>query len=214
MSDDPRRLSVAARADVPPFHVMDVISAAARRQRLRGDVVSFAAGQPSSQAPSAVIEAAQRALREQSLGYTEQLGILELRTALAGHYHRQYGLEISPEDVVMTTGSSGAFLLAFLAAFDPGDRVALARPGYPCYRNILAALGCEVVELPCGPETRYQPTVAMLEALDEPVSGLIVASPATPTGTVLEPAELAALARYCEHHDIQLISDEIYHGIS
>jgi aspartate/methionine/tyrosine aminotransferase len=116
--------------------------------------------------------------------------------------------------VVVTTGSSGGFLLAFLAAFDAGDRVAMARPGYPCYRNILSALGCEVVELPCGPDTRYQPTVAMLEELDEPVRGLVVASPANPTGTVLEPAELAALAEYCEHNGIQLISDEIYHGIS
>jgi aspartate/methionine/tyrosine aminotransferase len=115
---------------------------------------------------------------------------------------------------VVTTGSSGGFLLAFLAAFDPGDRVALARPGYPCYRNILTALGCEVVDLPCGPQTRYQPTVAMLEALDEPVRGLVVASPANPTGTVLDPVELAALAEYCERTGVQLVSDEIYHGIS
>jgi aspartate/methionine/tyrosine aminotransferase len=115
--------------------------------------------------------------------------------------------------VIMTTGSSGGFLLAFLAAFDPGDRVAMASPGYPCYRNILTALGCEVVELPCGPETRHQPTVAMLEELGG-VDGLIVASPANPTGTVLPPDELAALASYCEGAGIQLVSDEIYHGIS
>ena len=213
MSDDLRRLSVAARADVPPFHVMDVMSAAARRQRTHGDVVSFAAGQPSSQAPSLVIEAASRALREQTLGYTEQLGILEVREALAGHYSRQYGLAVSPEEVVMTTGSSGAFLLAFLAAFDPGDRVALARPGYPAYRNILRALGCEVVELPCGPETRFQPTVEMLADVG-PLDGLIVASPANPTGTVLDVDELAALASWCAERGVQLVSDEIYHGIS
>jgi aspartate/methionine/tyrosine aminotransferase len=115
--------------------------------------------------------------------------------------------------VVLTTGSSGGFLLAFLAAFDVGDRVAMARPGYPCYRNILTALGCEVVELACGPETRHQPTVAMLEDLDG-IDGLIVASPANPTGTVLPPDELAALAAHCERAGIQLISDEIYHGIS
>ena len=106
------------------------------------------------------------------------------------------------------------FLLAFLAAFEPGDRVAMARPGYPCYRNILAALGCEVVELPCGPQTRYQPTVAMMEALDEPVKGLVVASPANPTGTVLDPAELAGIAAWCEANGVQLVSDEIYHGIA
>jgi aspartate/methionine/tyrosine aminotransferase len=148
------------------------------------------------------------------LGYTVTLGIPELRSAIAGHYARRYDLEVPPEQVVVTTGSSGGFLLAFLSAFDAGDRVALARPGYPCYRNILTALGCEVVELPCGPETRYQPTVAMLEELDEPVRGLVVASPANPTGTVLEPTELAALAAYCESTGIQLVSDEIYHGIS
>ena len=118
------------------------------------------------------------------------------------------------DQVVVTTGSSGGFLLAFLAAFDPGDRVAMARPGYPCYRNILSALGCEVVELPCGPQTRYQPTVAMLEQLDEPVRGLVLASPANPTGTVIDAAELAALAGYCERTGVQLVSDEIYHGIS
>ncbi len=197
---------------------MEVLSAAARRQRTVGDVVSLAAGQPSSPAPTPVLEAAQRALREQTLGYTEQLGIVELREALAGHYFRQYGLEISADDIVMTTGSSGAFLLAFLASFEVGDRVALARPGYPAYRNILRALGCEVVDLACGPETRFQPTVAMLDDVmaDDagPLDGLVVASPANPTGTVLAPDELAALAGWCAEHGVRLISDEIYHGIS
>ncbi|WP_447004788.1 pyridoxal phosphate-dependent aminotransferase [Saccharothrix isguenensis] len=210
-------LSVAGRADVPPFHVMEVLSAAARRQRTVGDVVSLAAGQPSSPAPAPVLEAAQRALREQTLGYTEQLGIVELREALAGHYFRQYGLDVSADDVVVTTGSSGAFLLAFLASFEAGARVALARPGYPAYRNILRALGCEVVELPCGPETRFQPTVAMLDDVVRdtgPLDGLVVASPANPTGTVLAPDELAGLAGWCTGHGVRLVSDEIYHGIS
>ncbi|WP_433266449.1 pyridoxal phosphate-dependent aminotransferase [Actinosynnema sp. CS-041913] len=206
-------LGVAARADVPPFHVMEIVSAAARRQRTHGDVVSLAAGQPAGPAPEPVLRAAERALREQSLGYTEQLGIVELRTALAGHYARQYGLDITPDDVVVTTGSSGAFLLAFLAAFDAGDRVALARPGYPAYRNILRALGCEVVELPCGPETRFQPTAAMLDEAG-PLDGLVVASPANPTGTVLNPRELQHLAEWCAEHGTRLVSDEIYHGIS
>ncbi|MEV0676763.1 pyridoxal phosphate-dependent aminotransferase [Actinosynnema sp. NPDC050436] len=206
-------LGVAARADVPPFHVMDIVSAAARRQRTHGDVVSLAAGQPAGPAPEPVLRAAERALREQTLGYTEQLGTVELRTALAGHYERQYGLAVSPEDVVVTTGSSGAFLLAFLASFDAGARVALARPGYPAYRNILRALGCEVVELPCGPDTRFQPTVEML-AEAGPLDGLVVASPANPTGTVLHPAELAGLAQWCAERGTRLVSDEIYHGIS
>jgi aspartate/methionine/tyrosine aminotransferase len=205
---------VARRAEIPPFHVMDVWAAAAERQRTHGDLVNLSAGQPSTPAPVAVREAAARALAEEVLGYTVALGIPELREAVAGHYARTYGLDVPAEQVVVTTGSSGGFLLAFLAAFDAGDRVAMARPGYPCYRNILSALGCEVVELPCGPETRYQPTVAMLEALDEPVKGLIVASPANPTGTVMAPAELSALASYCERTGVQLVSDEIYHGIS
>lgn len=210
----PAQLTVAARAAVPPFHVMDVWAAAAERQRTHGDLVNLSAGQPSTPAPAAVRAAAAAALDGDVLGYTVALGIPELREAIAGHYARTYALNVPPEQVVVTTGSSGGFLLAFLAAFDVGDRVALGRPGYPCYRNILTALGCEVVDLPCGPQTRYQPTVAMLEALDEPVRGLVVASPANPTGTVLDPAELAALAEYCEQTGVQLVSDEIYHGIS
>lgn len=207
-------IPIAARAAIPAFHVMDVLAAAAERRRTHGDVVDLSAGQPSTPAPPAVRAAAAAALSGDVLGYTVTLGIPELRSAIAGHYARRYDLDVPPEQVVVTTGSSGGFLLAFLSAFDAGDRVAMARPGYPCYRNILTALGCDVVELPCGPETRYQPTVAMLEELDDPVRGLVVASPANPTGTVLEPAELAALAAYCESTGIQLISDEIYHGIS
>jgi aspartate/methionine/tyrosine aminotransferase len=209
----PGRLEVAQRAAVPPFHVMDLLAAAAERQRTHGDLLNLVAGQPSTPAPAPVREAAKLALDEHVLGYTVALGIPELRDAIAGHHRRMHGLDVSREDVVVTTGSSGGFLLAFLAAFEPGDRVAITRPGYPCYRNVLAALGCEVVELPAGPESRFQPTVEMLEALDEPVRGLVVASPANPTGTMLFPAELAALARWCEQHGVQLISDEIYHGI-
>jgi Aspartate/tyrosine/aromatic aminotransferase len=206
--------AVSRRAAIPPFHVMDVWAAAGERMRTHGDLVNLSAGQPSTPAPAGVREAATAALAGDVLGYTVALGIPPLRAAIAGHYGRTYGLDVAPEQVVVTTGSSGGFLLAFLSAFDAGDRVAMARPGYPCYRNILSALGCEVVELPCGPESRYQPTVAMLEALDEPVKGLVVASPANPTGTVLDPAELAALAAYCERTGVQLVSDEIYHGIS
>jgi len=214
MTRDVASLPEAARAAIPPFHVMDVWAAAGERQRTHGDLINLSAGQPSTPAPLPVRNAAAAALESDVLGYTVALGIPELRAAIAGHYGHAYGLAVAPDEVVLTTGSSGGFLLAFLASFDAGDRVAMARPGYPCYRNILTALGCEVVELPCGPETRYQPTVAMLEGLDEPVRGLVVASPANPTGTVLDPAELAALASYCQRAGIQVISDEIYHGIS
>src|SRR6476659_1607741 len=192
---------------------MDLLAAAAERRRTHGDLLDLVAGQPSTPAPAPVREAARRALDEQVLGYTVATGIPALREAICGHHQRVHGLSVSPEDVVVTTGSSGGFLLAFLAAFEAGDRVAIARPGYPCYRTVLAALGGEVVELPAGAESRFQPTVAMLEALDEPVQGLVVASPANPTGTMLSPAELAALATGCEEHGVQLISDEIYHGV-
>src|SRR3954464_11525752 len=207
------RLAVASRADVPPFHVMDLLALASRRQRTHGDLCNLVAGQPSTPAPRPVREAAVRALDDEVLGYTVSIGIPELREAICAHHARTHGIEVTAEDVVVTTGSSGGFLLAFLAAFEPGDRVAIARPGYPCYRNVLTALGCQVVELPTGPETRFQPTVEMLEALDEPVQGLVVASPANPTGTMLVPSELAALATWCEARGVQLISDEIYHGI-
>jgi aspartate/methionine/tyrosine aminotransferase len=147
------------------------------------------------------------------LGYTVALGIPELRSAIAGSYQDRDGLVVDPDDVVITTGSSGGFLLAFLACFDVGDRVAIASPGYPCYRNILSALGCEVVEMPCGPETRFQPTAQMLADLDPPVQGVVVASPANPTGTVIPPEELATIASWCESKGVRLISDEVYHGL-
>jgi aspartate/methionine/tyrosine aminotransferase len=205
--------NVARRAGIPPFYVMDVWLAAAERQRTHGDLVNLSAGQPSAGAPAPVLAAAQRALRAGSLGYTVALGIPELRAAIARSYAATCGLAVDVDDVVLTTGSSGGFLLAFLACFDAGDRVAIASPGYPCYRNILTALGCEVVEIECGPQTRFQPTVDMLDALDPPVKGVVVASPANPTGTVIEPAELAGIATWCDANGVRLISDEVYHGL-
>ena len=216
------RLQVASRANVPPFHVMDLLEASTRRQRTHGDVVNLLAGQPSTGAPEPVNAEAVRLLGSgDPLGYTPATGVLELREAIAGHHARAHGIDVAPDEVVVTTGSSGGFLLAFLAAFEAGDAVAMARPGYPCYRNVLAALGCEVVEVDTGPETRFQPTVEQVAALHADLAartgrglrGLVVASPANPTGTMLLPEELAALARWCEEHGVQLISDEIYHGI-
>ena len=204
---------VALRAGIPPFYVMDVWLAAAERQRSHGDLVNLSAGQPSAGAPAAVRAAAKAALDNTVLGYTVALGIPELRFAIAASYADRHGLAVDPTDVVITTGSSGGFLLTFLACFDVGDRVAIASPGYPCYRNILSALGCEVVEIPCGPDTRFQPTAQMLAELDPPVQGVIVASPANPTGTVIPPDELAAIARWCAKTGVRLISDEVYHGL-
>ena len=204
---------VSLRAGIPPFYVMDVWLAAAERQRTHGDLINLSAGQPSVGAPEPVRAAAARLLEANNLGYTVALGIPELREEIAHNYGDRYGIEVGVDDVVLTTGSSGGFLLTFLSCFDVGDRVAMASPGYPCYRNILSALGCEVVEIECGPETRFQPTVQLLAELDPPVKGVIVASPANPTGTVIEPDELAAIALWCEASGVRLISDEVYHGL-
>ena len=207
-------MQVAQRSNVPPFHVMDLLAAAHRRQVSHDDLVNFVAGQPSTGAPRAVREEAKRLLDAGPLGYTVATGIPGLREAVAAHHRRTTGIDVTLDDVVITTGSSGGFLLAFLAAFEPGDRIVMARPGYPCYRNVLTALGCEVVEIDCGPETRFQPTVEQLEAVPGPVAGLVVASPANPTGTMLLPDELDAIARWCEESRVRLVSDEIYHGIT
>jgi aspartate/methionine/tyrosine aminotransferase len=204
---------VALRAGIPPFYVMDVWLSAAQRQLSHGDLVNLSAGQPSVGAPQPVRSAAVAVLNRNQLGYTVALGIPELRAAIAASYGDRYKIPVGLDEVVVTTGSSGGFLLAFLSCFDVGDRVVVTSPGYPCYRNILTALGCEVVALECGPQTRFQPTAGMLAALDPPVQGVVVASPANPTGTVIPPAELAAIASWCDESDVRLISDEVYHGL-
>ncbi|MBU0725996.1 MAG: pyridoxal phosphate-dependent aminotransferase [Alphaproteobacteria bacterium] len=208
-------LKIARRGQIPPFIVMDVLRAANERAAAGADVLHLEIGQPSTGAPQGVIAAAKRALDTDLLGYTDAFGIPALRQRLAEHYLDTYGVAVDPARVVATPGSSGGFILAFLAAFEPGDRVALAAPGYPAYRNILIALDIEPVEIPAGPETGYQPTPELLEKAREQgrIDGLIVASPANPTGTMLTPDALRDLAVYCHDEGIRLISDEIYHGI-
>lgn len=214
---DRRPLGPSMRAQVPPFMVMDILGRVAELRAEGRDVVSLCAGEPGAGAPPAVNEAAAAVHASgRALTYTPASGIRPLREAIAGHYARWYGLDVAPEQVAVTTGSSGAFLLGFLSAFEAGDRVALARPGYPAYRNILTSLGCEVVELDAGPDVRHQPTVELLEAAEAeggPLAGLILASPANPTGTMVTAAELEALAVWCEENRVRLVSDEIYHGI-
>lgn len=207
-------LKVAERGRVPPFIVMDVMAAAAERQASHGDMLPLMVGQPSTSAPRGVLEAAKRALDTDTLGYTLALGRPSLRERLARHYRETYGADVPAGRIAVTQASSGAFILAFLSAFEAGDRVALASPGYPAYRNILKALGIEAVLLPATLASRYQPTPEMLAAIDPPVDGLIVASPANPTGTMLHADEMQALVCYCEANGIRLISDEIYHGIT
>ncbi len=206
--------TLSARSQIEPFHVMEVLKAAQQRQRTHGDLLLMCVGQPSTPAPQAVREAAKAALDSRTLGYTDATGIPELREAIAHHHREWYAIDVTAEDVMVMTGSSGIFSTLFLAAFDVGDTVAMTRPGYPAYRNTLVALGCTVSELDCGPETRYQPTLAMLQTLPQAPQGLIVASPSNPTGTVIDPEELSAIAGWCEANDCLLISDEIYHGIT
>ena len=207
-------LKTSRRGAIPAFIALEMLREANARAAAGDSVIHLEIGQPSTAAPRAVVDAAKRALDTHQIGYTEALGLPELRRRIARHYRDFYRVEVDPAQVVVTTGSSGAFLLGFLAAFDAGDRVALAAPGYPAYRNILLALDLEPVELATGPESRYQPTIEHLEAVEGRLAGLIVASPATPTGTMLRRAELERLCRHCAARGIRVISDEIYHGIT
>jgi len=206
-------LKISQRGRIPPFIVMDVLRDANERAAQGKDMLHLEVGQPSTGAPQGVIEAARAALAREVLGYTDTLGLPALRAAIAADYARRHGVAVDPARIVVTTGSSAAFVYAFLAAFEPGDRVALAAPAYPAYRNILTALDLVPVELPAGEAERYQVTLDLLRAHGQRVDGLIVASPANPTGTMIEASELAAITRYCRDRGIRLISDEIYHGI-
>lgn len=197
---------------VDPFIVMDVMAAAAAKEAAGETVIHLEVGQPSTPAPKAALTAAHAALDGDRIGYVAALGMPALRERIARHYRDTYDVEVSPERVIVTTGSSGGFPLAFLASFDAGDRVALAAPGYPAYRNILAALDLEAVDLPTSATDRFQPTIAALEKAG-PLAGLIVASPSNPTGTMVSRSELKALADWCDARHVRLISDEIYHGI-
>ena len=211
-------LKIGRGATAPPFMVMDVITAANARQLAlppgAPHVIRMEVGQPGTGAPAGAVAAARAALDAgHPMGYTEAFGLPSLRARIARHIGDWYNADVPTSRIAVTVGASGAFPLAFLAAFDPGDRVAMATPFYPPYVNILVALGMVPVMLETGPETRFQPTVAMLEALDPRPDGLIVASPSNPAGTMLHPDELAAIARWCHDNGVRLISDEIYHGL-
>ncbi len=207
-------LKTAKRGAIPPFIVMDVMRAASEREATGKDVLHMEVGQPATAAPAAVREAARAALEDDRLGYSLALGIEPLRTRLSQHYKDVYGLDVPSSRIVVTTGSSGAFVVSFLSVFDAGDRVALADPGYPAYRNILKSLNIEVIGIPVGPEDNFQPTPQALAKIDGKLDGLIIASPSNPTGTMIAADQMAALVAYCKEHDIRLISDEIYHGVT
>jgi aspartate/methionine/tyrosine aminotransferase len=208
-------IAPSARSDVPPFMVMDVMAAAARIEARGGRVVHMEVGQPAAPAPRTARDAAKAALDLGDIGYTEALGVPRLRAAIARQYAELNGVTVEPDRIVVTTGSSAGFILAFLTLFEPGDRVAVACPGYPPYRHILTALGCEPVLIEISQATRWSITVdALLETHRRtPLKGVLVASPANPTGTMMRPEALSELIAAAEGEGIRFISDEIYHRL-
>ncbi|PIT03737.1 1-aminocyclopropane-1-carboxylate deaminase [Bradyrhizobium nitroreducens] len=208
-------LAPSRRSDVPPFMVMDVMAAAARIEAAGGHVIHMEVGQPAAGAPRTAIAAAHAALEAGRIDYTSALGIPSLRERIARHYRDAYGRDVSPDRIVVTTGSSGGFILAFLSMFEPGDRVAVTVPGYPPYRHILTALGCEPVLIETTNDTRHALTGEALLAAHRkaPLKGVLVGSPANPTGTMMSREALAGLITAAEDAGIRFISDEIYHGL-
>jgi aspartate/methionine/tyrosine aminotransferase len=198
-------------AQVEPFHAMTISRLAHALQAEGRSVIHMEFGQPSTGAPRKAIERAHQVLDTDPMGYWESQ---PLKVRLARHYLDSYGVRVDPEQFILTCGASPALTLALASTFAAGDRVAIARPGYIAYRNALRALHLTPVEIPCGPESRYQLTAASLAALDPAPQGVIVASPANPTGTIIAPSELEAIARVCRERGITIISDEIYHGLS
>ncbi len=206
----------SARGNIPSFIVMDVMRAAQAQERAGRSIIHMEVGQPGTPAPKAARLAAMRVLESSTLGYTMALGEEPLRKRIAQLYREWYGVSVAPERIVVTTGSSAAFVLAFLAVFDAHDAVALPSPGYPCYRHILSALGQTPVLIETGPAGGWMPTVEDVEQAHsrDGIKGLLIASPANPTGTMIAPQKLAELARVCAERGVQLISDEIYHGLT
>lgn len=203
-------MRTSRRGEVDPFIVMDVMEAARREEATGRRVIHMEVGQPGTPAPAAARAALARAMGAGSLGYTVALGLPELRARIARLYRGWYGVDLDPARVVVTAGSSAAFVLAFTALFDAGDRVAIAEPGYPSYRNILRALDVVPVGLPAALEDRFQPRA---DALPEGLAGLLVASPANPTGSMLGRPALAALIAAARARGVAFVSDEIYHGV-
>ncbi len=198
-------------SDIEPFHAI-AISRLAHKLKAEGrTIIHMEFGQPSTGAPRAAIERAHQVLDTDGMGYWESI---PLKQRLARHYADTYGVTVDPEQFVMTCGASPALVLALASSFKPGDRVALARPGYVAYRNTLKALNFTPVEIDCGSAVRYQLTADVLAALEPAPAGVIIASPANPTGTIIPKAELAAIAKVCRERGVKIISDEIYHGLS
>lgn len=199
------------------FFVMQMMRRAQEAEQRGESIMHLEVGQPSTSASRAVLRAAERALSTNILGYTGEAGTESLRQKISDHYQHTYGVHVGPERIITTIGASGAILVVFTASFNPGDRVAIASPGYPCYHNILQAVGCDVVTVEVDASTNFQLTAAQLDEADadssRPIRGVVVASPSNPTGTMLSPPELQELAQWCAQRKATLVSDEIYHNI-
>ena len=208
-------LGPSRRSNVPPFMVMDVMSAAERIEAAGGHVIHMEVGQPAAPAPRTAIAAARAALDGGRIDYTSALGIPSLRERIARHYLDTYGCSVDSGRIIVTTGSSGAFILAFLAMFEPGDRVAVTVPGYPPYRHILTALGCEPMLIETSGDTRHALTgeALLAEHRKTPLKGVLVGSPANPTGTMMSREALTHLLEAAQSAGIRFVSDEIYHGL-
>ncbi len=214
----PKQIRKAAkRSDIPPFIVMDVMRAANEKEVAGEHIIHMEVGQPSTRAPSKVIAAAKRALDMDLLGYTDAKGLPELRHKISRHYKDRHAIDVPADRIIVTTGSSAGFVLAFLALFDKGAKVALPVPGYPCYPHILRALDISPLLVQTTPSDRWSLDCDHLDGLERQghtIDGVLVASPANPTGVMMEEPRLAALAKWCHHENIPLICDEIYHGLT
>ncbi|BBD38248.1 1-aminocyclopropane-1-carboxylate deaminase [Aminobacter sp. Y103A] len=207
-------VAISRRGEVEPFHAMDILAEANRLRALGAPVISMAVGQPSDPAPQRVRDAAAAALKLGRIGYTDALGLSDLRKAISAHYAEHYRIDVPVSRIAVTTGSSAAFNLAFLAMFDAGDRVAIAAPGYPAYRNIMGALGLDVVEIELEGAAYLHAEHLRTAHAQKPLKGVLFASPANPTGAVVPAGDLKALVDTARELGIAVISDEIYHRLA
>ena len=207
-------ICLSKRSDVDPFFAMDVLASANKKREAGEAVISMAIGQPAAPCPLIVREAAERALKDGHIGYTDSLGLTGLREKIAAYYEQYHRLAISPERIAVTTGSSAAFNLAFLTFFDVGDRVAITRPGYPAYRHIMKALGLDVVEIDTKGNGLLDVKMLEEEHSRAPIKGVLFASPSNPTGASIKPEELKNIVEFCREHNITVIADEIYHRLN
>jgi aspartate/methionine/tyrosine aminotransferase len=210
----PAMLKLSTQSDIATFRVLDLLQQVNALKASGEDIISLAPGQPSDGAPQEAIDYGIRVMKDGFLGYTEAIGMPLLRDRISVWYRDYYGIEVPMERIVITIGASGAFLFTFLSMFEPGDKIALAAPGYPAYRNMIKSCVLVPVEIETSMQTGYQPTIAHLEELEGVPDGLLIASPSNPAGTIIEPEELKALCAWCREKGVRLIADELYHGVT